>query len=109
MSWTLTLPLRRARLARARAATRPPTSTAPTPPASPAAPAPAPQTPQPRLRDWIGVLAMVFGLFMAIMDVQIVTSSLTQIQGGLSATSDEISWVQTGHAIADLDTAPLLG
>ena len=37
----------------------------------------------PRLRDWIGVLAMGTGLFMAIMDVQIVTSSLTQIQGGL--------------------------
>ena len=49
----------------------------------------------PRLRDWIGVLAMCAGLVMAIMDVQIVTSSLTQIQGGLSASSDEIAWVQT--------------
>ena len=49
--------------------------------------------PEPGLRDWIGVLAMVTGLVMAIMDVQIVTSSLTQIQGGLSASADEISWV----------------
>jgi hypothetical protein len=32
------------------------------------------------LRDWIGVLAMGTGLFMAIMDVQIVTSCLTEIQ-----------------------------
>ena len=55
-------------------------------------PAPAPQ-----LRDWIGVLAMVTGLVMAIMDVQIVTSSLTQIQGGLSASADEIAWVQTAY------------
>lgn len=43
--------------------------------------------PEPGVRDWIGVLAMVTGLVMAIMDVQIVTSSLTQIQGGLSASA----------------------
>ena len=62
-----------------------------------------------RLRDWIGVLAMVVGLFMAIMDVQIVTSSLTQIQGGLSASTDEISWVQTAYLIADVVMVPMSG
>jgi DHA2 family multidrug resistance protein len=79
-------------------------TTEPAPPAA-AAPAHAP----PRLRDWIGVLAMVFGQFMAIMDVQIVTSSLTQIQGGLSASPDEISWVQTAYLIADVVMVPLSG
>jgi DHA2 family multidrug resistance protein len=39
------------------------------------------------------------GLFMAIMDVQIVTSSLTQIQGGLSASTDEIAWVLNGSIL----------
>src|SRR5215831_14016590 len=63
----------------------------------------------PRLRDWIGVLAMCAGLVMAIMDVQIVTSSLTQIQGGLSASPDEISWVQTAYLIADVVMVPLSG
>src|SRR5438067_6309045 len=63
----------------------------------------------PSLRDWLGVLAMVVGLFMAIMDVQIVTSSLTQIQGGLSASTDEISWVQTSYLIADVVMVPLSG
>ncbi len=52
---------------------------------------------------------MVFGQFMAIMDVQIVTSSLTQIQGGLSASPDEISWVQTSYLIADVVMVPLSG
>ncbi|HJU14866.1 MAG TPA: DHA2 family efflux MFS transporter permease subunit [Stellaceae bacterium] len=80
---------------------RPPAAAAPSPP--PAA------VPEPRLRDWIGVLAMVFGLFMAIMDVQIVTSSLTQIQGGLSASVDEISWIQTAYLIADVIMLPLSG
>ena len=65
--------------------------------------------PAPGLRDWIGVLAMVTGLVMAIMDVQIVTSSLTQIQGGLSASADEISWVQTAYLIADVVMVPLSG
>jgi DHA2 family multidrug resistance protein len=73
----------------------------------------APSTPgpdeTPRLRDWIGVLAMCAGLVMAIMDVQIVTSSLTQIQGGLSASSDEIAWVQTAYLIADVIMVPLSG
>ena len=61
------------------------------------------------MRDWLGVLAMVVGLFMAIMDVQIVTSSLTQIQGGLAASTDEISWVQTSYLIADVVMVPLSG
>src|SRR6201993_14028 len=52
---------------------------------------------------------MVVGLFMAIMDVQIVTSSLTQIQGGLAASTDEISWGQPSYLIADVVMVPLSG
>jgi DHA2 family multidrug resistance protein len=119
MTWTLTAPLRRARIARrAEVAGR----------VAPTLPSPASGgglgrgrdgwgdktslqgvDATPTLRDWFGVLAMVFGLFMAIMDVQIVTSSLTQIQGGLSASIDEISWVQTAYLIADVVMVPLSG
>ncbi len=109
MSWSLTLPLRRGRLARARAALREPASAAPVRPAAPPAPTPVEPAQQPRLRDWIGVLAMVTGLVMAIMDVQIVTSSLTQIQGGLAASADEIAWVQTAYLIADVVMVPMSG
>jgi MFS transporter, DHA2 family, multidrug resistance protein len=52
---------------------------------------------------------MVTGQFLAIMDVQIVTSSLVQIQGGLSASSDEIAWVQTAYLIADVVMVPMSG
>jgi MFS transporter, DHA2 family, multidrug resistance protein len=62
-----------------------------------------------QLRDWIGVLAMGTGLFLAIMDVQIVTSSLIQIQGGLSASTDEIAWVQTAYLIAAVVMVPMSG
>jgi len=106
MTWTLAAPLRRARIARRAVVAAPPKPAAlpaPTPNAA------ATQAPLPTLRDWLGVLAMVVGLFMAIMDVQIVTSSLTQIQGGLSASPDEISWVQTSYLIADVVMVPLSG
>ncbi len=106
---TLVPSLRRARLARQRAAARAPASTAPAPPAAPPAPGAGGPASPPTLRDWFGVLAMVVGLFMAIMDVQIVTSSLTQIQGGLSASTDEIAWVQTAYLIADVVMVPMSG
>src|SRR6516162_7779916 len=96
---TLVPTLRRVRLARPRA---PPTGVLERPRSAPPSQAASEPAPAPRLREWIGVLAMCTGLVMAIMDVQIVTSSLTQIQGGLSASADEIAWVQTAYLIADV-------
>ena len=54
-------------------------------------------------------MAMVFGMFMALMDIQIVSASLAEIQAGLSASSDEISWVQTSNFIAEVIMIPLSG
>lgn len=54
-------------------------------------------------------MVMVFGMFMAILDIQIVSSSLAEIQAGLSASSDEISWVQTSYLIAEVIMIPLSG
>lgn len=61
------------------------------------------------LPEWTGFIAMVFGIFMAILDIQIVASSLEQIQAGLSATRDEITWVQTAYLIAEVVIIPLSG
>jgi MFS transporter, DHA2 family, multidrug resistance protein len=52
---------------------------------------------------------MVFGMFMAILDIQIVSASLSQIQAGLSASSDEVTWVQTAYLIAEVIMIPLSG
>ena len=57
----------------------------------------------------VAFLAMVFGMFMAILDIQIVSASLSEIQAGLSASSDEISWVQTSYLIAEVIMIPLSG
>ena len=46
-----------------------------------------------RRRDWIGFYAMLVGLFMAILDIQIVASSLGEIGAGLSTTIEETAWI----------------
>ncbi|MET0293379.1 MAG: DHA2 family efflux MFS transporter permease subunit [Phenylobacterium sp.] len=61
--------------------------------------------------DWpkimLGFVGMSLGQFMAMLDIQIVNSSLTQIQSGLSASADEISWIQTVYLLAEVITIPL--
>jgi DHA2 family multidrug resistance protein len=52
---------------------------------------------------------MVFGMFMSILDIQIVSASLSEIQAGLSASSSEVSWVQTAYLIAEVIAIPLSG
>jgi len=54
-------------------------------------------------------LGMVVGMFMAILDIQIVASSLHVIAAGLSASQDELSWVQTSYLIAEVIIIPLSG
>src|SRR6185312_8053314 len=60
-------------------------------------------------RDVVTFVVMVIGMFMAILDIQIVASSLAQIQAGLSASPDEVSWVQTSYLIAEVVMIPLSG
>ncbi|MGH7002098.1 MAG: MFS transporter, partial [Stellaceae bacterium] len=52
---------------------------------------------------------MCVGMFVALLDIQIVASSLQEIGGGLSAAQDEISWVQTAYLIAEIIAIPLSG
>ncbi len=54
-------------------------------------------------------VALSAGMFMAILDIQIVASSLNEIQAGLSASSSEISWVQTAYLVAEIVMIPLTG
>ena len=60
-------------------------------------------------RRLFAFIFMVFGMFMAILDIQIVSASLSEIQAGLSASSDEITWVQTSYLIAEVIMIPLSG
>ena len=52
---------------------------------------------------------MSVGFFIALLDIQIVSASLSDIGGGLSAGADETAWVQTSYLIAEIVVIPLSG
>ena len=52
---------------------------------------------------------MTVGFFIALLDIQIVSASLRDIGGGLSAGADEVAWVQTSYLIAEIIVIPLSG
>jgi DHA2 family multidrug resistance protein len=61
------------------------------------------------IRSIIPFAVMCVGMFVALLDIQIVAASLQQIGGGLSAAQDDISWVQTAYLIAEIIVIPLSG
>jgi len=65
--------------------------------------------PPPGIRGIIPFAIMCVGMFVALLDIQIVASSLQDIGGGLSAAQDQISWVQTAYLIAEIIMIPLSG
>ena len=52
---------------------------------------------------------MCVGMFIALLDIQIVSASLRDIGGGLSAGADETVWVQTSYLIAEIIVIPMSG
>lgn len=61
------------------------------------------------LRAIVPFAIMCVGMFIALLDIQIVASSLQEIGGGLSAAQDQISWLQTAYLIAEIIMIPLSG
>ena len=48
-------------------------------------------------RTWLGFSMMCLGMFMAILDIQVVATSLPTIQGALNIAPDQMSWIQTAY------------
>jgi len=67
------------------------------------------QEPEVSTKTILAFFAMVVGMFMAILDIQIVASSLSVIAAGLSASGDELSWIQTSYLIAEVIIIPITG
>src|ERR1700690_2524394 len=57
----------------------------------------------------VGFAMMCVGMFMAILDVQVVATSLPTIQSALNIPPDQMSWVQTAYLIAEVIAIPLTG
>ena len=60
----------------------------------------------PSVGTWAGFLLMCLGMFMAILDIQVVATSLPTIQHALAISPDAMSWIQTAYLIAEVDRDP---
>ena len=63
----------------------------------------------PSIGTWASFLLMCLGMFMAILDIQVVATSLPAIQQALAISQDAMSWVQTAYLIAEVVAIPLTG
>jgi MFS transporter, DHA2 family, multidrug resistance protein len=75
--------------------------------AVPEKPAVAPQTVS--LKTWVAVFGATLGAFMAVLNIQIVNASLTNIQGAIGAGVDDGGWISTSYLIAEIIVIPLSG
>src|ERR1700687_1776515 len=58
---------------------------------------------------WLVFVLMCLGMFMAILDIQVVATSLPAIQDALAISRDAMSWIQTAYLIAEIIAIPLTG
>ena len=71
---------------------------------------PAPHHPlAPSIATWLGFAMMCIGMFMAILDIQVVASSFPNIGAALHISQDRLSWIQTCYLIAEIIGIPLTG
>jgi DHA2 family multidrug resistance protein len=64
---------------------------------------------EPGAATWIGFALMGVGMFMAILDVQVVATSLPTIQAALKMAPNQMSWIQTAYLVAEVIAIPLTG
>jgi DHA2 family multidrug resistance protein len=62
-----------------------------------------------RAAIWSGFVLMCLGMFMAILDIQVVATSLPSIQDALAISREAMSWIQTAYLIAEIIAIPLTG
>lgn len=65
--------------------------------------------PRAGVATWAGFAAMCLGMFMAILDIQVVVTSLAVIEEALAIGADRMSWIQTAYLIAEIIAIPLTG
>src|SRR3982074_2849887 len=73
------------------------------------APAMTWRTTKAKAATWFGFTLMCLGMFMAILDIQVVATSLPTIQNALAISPDAMSWIQTAYLIAEIIGIPLTG
>jgi DHA2 family multidrug resistance protein len=57
--------------------------------------------------QWLAVIGVVVGAFIAMLDISITNASLQDIQGTLSASLSEGSWISTSYLVTEIAIIPL--
>ncbi|WP_211829658.1 DHA2 family efflux MFS transporter permease subunit [Kistimonas asteriae] len=60
-------------------------------------------------RQWLGIIGIIFGAFMAVLDVQIVNTCLSDIAASLDTAPEKASWLMTAYLTAEVVAIPLIG
>jgi EmrB/QacA subfamily drug resistance transporter len=58
---------------------------------------------------WQVVIAVIFGVFMAILDTTVVNIALAKLQAVFGVTLDEVQWVVTAYLLAITSSIPFFG
>ncbi len=58
---------------------------------------------------WLAVVGAALGAFLAVLNIQIVNSSLADIQGAIGAGINDGGWISTAYLIPEIIVIPLTG
>jgi DHA2 family multidrug resistance protein len=58
-------------------------------------------------KTWVGVIGATIGAFMAVLNIQIVNSSLRDIEGGIGTGGANGAWIVTAYLVAEIIVIPL--
>ena len=70
---------------------------------------PANQNVDVSFKTWMAVIGATLGAFLAVLNIQVVNSSLADIQGAIGAGIDDGGWIATSYLIAEIIVIPLTG
>jgi DHA2 family multidrug resistance protein len=62
---------------------------------------------QPPVNKWLVTISITFGTLMGTIDASIVNVAVPHLSGSLGATVEQITWVTTGFALANVIVMPL--
>ena len=64
---------------------------------------------RPAVNPWIIALTVTLATFMEVLDTSIANVALPHIAGGLSAGTDESTWVLTSYLVSNAIVLPMSG
>ncbi len=65
--------------------------------------------PEKGLKKWVITITVITAALLELIDTTIVNVSMPQIQGNLGATLEDVAWITTGYAVANVIILPMSG